>query len=237
MLPLLLSSHEEEGKPLNATNGRNKMKAIAVTMITGAMLNLCLLSGRAQPIIPGFMPSTTPSFIQDTSHSDGGAVDLGMVFTPTINISVNALGFYDISGVTGNEPVAIYDSSGNIVAQTDVTTSDAVTLGYYWASITPVNLQAGQQYTVDSWTGDYGNYYGYNSVPTLDSRINYTSQTYDYTSAGLAFPTATASHAADAYYGPNFSIGPALATPDGGMTMLLLGMSFGALKVIRGKLR
>jgi hypothetical protein len=46
----------------------------------------------------------------------------------------------------------------------------------------------------------------------------------------LAFPADTAGHAADAYYGPNFSV------PDGGLTAGLLGGALVGIGALRRKL-
>src|SRR5580658_1102532 len=125
-------------------------------------LSFCLAS-QAQPISPGFVPSSIPPI------TPSGPVNLGMVFTPTVDISVNALGFYDTPGTT-SETVTIYNSSQAIVAQTLVSDSGPVTDGYFWQSITPVALVAGDQYTVSAFTQFY---WSSEVVPIVNSSITY----------------------------------------------------------------
>ena len=197
------------------------------------ILNVCLISSQAQPITPAFQAPVGGPNITDFAPND--PVNLGMVFTPNANITVNALGFFDGPGVTAGESVGIYDASGNLLAQTTVSLSDTLTDSYLWHSITPIVLDSGLQYTVDAFTGN--NPWAWNSVPIVNPLINYTGQTYDYTTAGLTFPQSTSGHAADAYYGPSFSIVSRTASvPDGGLTALLLGTSFAGLSCIRRKL-
>lgn len=202
-------------------------------LIAVSILQVCLLTSRAQ-ITPAFEPSGSPTFIHDTSHSDGGPVDLGMVFTPNNNITVNALGFYALSDVTGDEPVAIYDSGGNLVAENDATSADALTDGYFWVGITPVSLTAGNQYTVVAYTGDYDLDWAYGASPIVSSTITYEGQTYIYTE-GLAFPTSTVDHAPTAYYGPNFSIGPSTSTFSGQVSCICDGSPVAGASVNLGQ--
>jgi hypothetical protein len=208
-----------------------KKLPLLVAVLTANFFALCL---HAQT--PAFEPSSTPAFIHDTSHADGGPVNLGMVFTPNVDISTDALGFYAIPSIAGDEEVGIYDSSGNLLSSVDVTSSDPLSQGYYWASISSLALLAGHQYTVDSYTGNYDLDWEYGVPPTVNADITYDGQTYDYTTS-LAFPTSTVSHAADAYYGPNFSVvSPVSTVPDGGLTALLLGAGLVGLVLARRRL-
>jgi hypothetical protein len=207
------------------------------SLIAITIFNACLLSSQAQY---AFQPSSAPP---EEFDDPIGPVNLGMVFTPNTDITVNGLGFYDmnipgIAPLTGSEQVGIYNSAGTLLAQTTVTTSDPLAGGYFWASISSLVLDAGQQYTVDAYNGGYGlgSDYGYGVLPDVNSQIAYDGHTYDYTGAGLTFPTDTAAEASDAYYGPNFSIGSAVSTvPDNGLTVLLLGVSLAGLACVRRK--
>ena len=127
-----------------------------------------------------------------------------------------------IAGFAGDEQVAIYNTNGTVIlAQADVTTSDPLAYGYFWASITPVVLVAGQQYTVDGYTGNYGGDYDSEATPIVDPQITYNAHTYDYTTNGLVFPVNTVIEASDAYYGPNFFIGN-FSVPNGGLLAIAL---------------
>jgi len=155
--------------------------------------------------------------------------NLGLVFTPNANISVNALGFYDTPGVTTGEMVGIYNSSGSLITSANVGMTGLFD-SYFWQSITPVTLVAGQQYTVDAETG--GNPFSHDGFPIFNPLITYGFDTYNLNSS-LSFPTTTG--AAPNFAGPDFSIAPS-AVPDGGLTALLLGMSVASLGFVRRKL-
>jgi hypothetical protein len=177
------------------------------SLIAISILNVCLLASHAQP---AFQPSAAPAI-----EIGDFACNLGMVFTPNADITVSALGFYNMNTTNGDEQVAIFDTNGTVIlAQVDVTTSDPLAYGYFWATITPVVLLAGQQYTVDGYTGNYGGDYDSEATPIVDPQITYIGHTYDYTT-NLAFPDNTGEEASDAYYGPNIFIG-SFSAPNGG---------------------
>jgi hypothetical protein len=181
---------------------------------------------------PAFQaPSTGPA----VSGNANDPVNLGMYFTPNYNITVNALGFYDTPGVTAGEYVGIFNASGTLLTSVFVPQTGTLQSGYIWQSITPVVLSAGQQYTVDAYTGY--NPWSYGGVPIVNSAITYhdNDQTYHYTLDGLTFPTDTGGHAPDAYYGPNFSI---VAVPEpttivSGALALLLPLVVSARRMLR----
>jgi len=87
-----------------------------------------------------------------------GPVNLGMVFTANSNITVDALGYFDIFDsygiIVAPATVAIYDSSGNLLSSTVVSPGSPVVDGYFYQAITPINLTAGNQYTVDEFSSD-----------------------------------------------------------------------------------
>jgi hypothetical protein len=199
----------------------------ANSFLTVAILGIC--AGWAQAQTPAFQPSSAP-FI-----TGGSAVNLGMVFTPNMNISVDELGFYNVNFFNSPEIVGIYNSIGTLLTSATVTSADPLVDGYFWANIPTITLSAGQQYTVDTF--DPSGVWAYGVPPVVNSDITYDGQTYDYTSVP-AFPTFTAGHAPDAYYGPDFSIGTngvSGAAPDGGLTALLLGASFTGMGWLRRK--
>ena len=174
-------------------------------IVSLSVLSMSLLTSRADIIDPAFLPSAGTV----TVAGSGTPVNLGLQFTPVANTIVNALGFYGNQGqsvVYTGEQVAIYDNTSQaIVAEATVLNTGSLTDGYYWQSITPVTLTAGQEYTVDAETGTGGNLWGSGVPPIVNDAITYNGQAYDFTSV-LTYPQNTANHASDAYYGPDFSV-------------------------------
>jgi hypothetical protein len=141
-----------------------------------------------------------------------GPVNLGMVFTVNSGISVDALGFYKVPGLTGGSTVAIYGSSGNLLTSSFVPLTDPVVSGYFYQSIGPISLAAGDQYTVVEFTDSSPYYWSAGATPTTDPSITFNYQDYLY-SGSLGFPTNTVDSAGP-YYGPDFFI----ATPTSAVT-------------------
>ena len=159
-------------------------------------------------------------------------VNLGTVFTANTNFSVNALGFYYQSDLTGSETVGLYDSSGTLLTSTTVTLSDPVVNGFLFNSITPVALTSGGQYFVVAFVGDNTWSYSLGTPPTTTSDITYNGWYYKYTSA-LAFPQVTEGGVGP-YFGPNFEIAAASATPLPGALPLFAG-GLGIIGLIAGR--
>jgi hypothetical protein len=173
-------------------------------------------------ILPGWA-STAYTAPGDLNTDAEGEVNVGIVFTANSIISVDALGFYATAGVSSNT-LAIYDSVGDLLASTAVTTSDPLIANYYYATITPLVLNAGTQYTVVDFASDDNGNFSYGGPPTTDPQINYLYSDFVYGSS-LAFPT-TPNPSGFAYYGPNFTF--SVVTPEPG-SLLLLGTGLVAL--------
>ncbi len=158
-------------------------------------------------------------------------VNLGIVFMANTNFSVDALGFYDQSDLTGPETVGLYDSSGNLLASAIVSLSDSVVGGYLFQSITPVALTAGDTYTVDAYVGANDWSYGA-TAPNSAAEVTYEYHDYAYGGA-LSYPTQTINEAPSqkgTYYGPNFEIESTLPEP---ATLTLFGAGLLGLGVVR----
>ncbi len=136
-----------------------------------------------------------------TNLGAGNPVNLGLVFTANTTFTIDALGIYDQSSLTGPEQVGLYDSSGNLLVSTTVTLSDSLVNGYLFQSIAPVALSAGATYTIVANTGN--NPWAYGPVQTSPD-ITFKYNDYFYGSS-LAFPTTTGGWG-PAYYGANFEI-------------------------------
>lgn len=134
---------------------------------------------------------------------------LGYSFTANSAIQVTGLGIYDdngAAGLTSAHNVGLWDSSGTLIASVSVPAGAAGTLitNFMFAAITPVNLIAGDTYTVgaevtvaqgDNWVAD----------PTLfstASQITYDSREYTTYSGTLVDPTLAGSNSIG-YFGGN----------------------------------
>jgi len=173
----------------------------------------------------------TPSGTVVSAGAPDDAVNLGLVFTANTSISVDALGFYD-PPLVEFETVGLYNSSGVLLASTTVSSLDPTVDGYFFASITPVALTAGDQYTVDAEVGNNNWFYG-STAPNQAADVTYNYHDYAYggsggcctPATGLAFPTLTASAAGGSsgtYYGPNFEFTAASTVPEPGTLALLV---------------
>ena len=215
-----IANRENNVGEMNKSMKMNRTLALLVVVSAAYATSTGLIQG--QTVDPAFQePAGLPSFTYP--------LNLGMVFTPNVSISVDALGFYDTLGVTAAETVAIYDSTGNLITSTSVGLTD-LQYSYFWQSITPVDLQAGQQYTVAAFTGSNPVSYGPVSSLTVIPYI-----TYDYDSTGYQGVPGFPGGGGDGgqYAGPNFSDAP---VPDGASTAMLCGMSLLALGWFRRKL-
>ena len=77
---------------------------------------------------------------------------LGFTFSPTANIDVTSLGSYFGSFATDQQGTSIWDSSNNLLVSATVTGDGDPTEGFQFASITPIELLAGQTYTISAAT-------------------------------------------------------------------------------------
>jgi len=178
--------------------------------------------------VPAGEPYPTPPY------QPNRPVNLGLEFTANTNFSVDALGFYNQSDLTGSEVVGLYDQSGSLLTSATVLLTDSKTDGYFFHSIAPVALTAGATYTVVAETGNNPWSFGpfpIAPVPTA-ADITFVKDDYNYTGS-LAFPNASGG-SGPAYYGPNFEI--AASTPEPGLYgVLAIGLS--GLVLVSGRRR
>jgi uncharacterized protein DUF4082 len=189
-------------------------------MKNGRVAGLLAVSLLAAPAFGGIVAFTAPN---DLSLTGGDPVNLGMTFVVSSNISVDALGFYDIGNLSAAEPVALYNDSGHVLASTTVSPGVDIS-GYFFDAITPVILLAGHQYVVDALAANGNWAYGGSAPPTSAPGITYVSHQFVYTDV-LKFPTFTAGAAATAYYGPNLEFTEILAPEPGTLYGLTVGMA------------
>ena len=187
-------------------------------MVVRSLFSGVALAGvLALPALAGtaaFIPGTLNG---DPNYQAGTPVNLGNVFTANSNLDATALGIYAGANLTGPEQVGLYDSVGNLLASTTVNITGPVTNGYYYNSITPVMLTAGDTYTVVSQVNN--NPWEFGTV-TTPSFLTFLRDAYLY-SATLQFTTNTGG-SGPAYFGPNVQVG---AVPEpAGWALMLVGI-------------
>ena len=163
-----------------------------------------VLSFKTNPPLPGY------KYGQFTNYGSNAGYTWGSEFTALTNTSITHLGVYDHdqNGLQGNVDVGLWDSYGNLLASTTVTSADPlVGTSRYRELNTPVALTANERYLVAAYYTDYDSY-GQGSI-TTDSRVAYYGYAYDtsYYYGGLRYPqyrgqTGNPDYAY--YFGANF---------------------------------
>jgi hypothetical protein len=140
------------------------------------------------------------------SYNGAGEID-GFAFSVTTSGSVTALGIFAGPALTlpvgQNFAVGLWTSSGTLLASTTVTSTDTAIDSFYYHSITPITLSAGQTYVVGAQMGSgVQTYFGGSS--TMAGGLQYVGSRW-MTSGSLSMPTGYDGAASDpGYVGANF---------------------------------
>jgi hypothetical protein len=140
------------------------------------------------------------------SYNGAGETD-GFEFTAATAGNVTALGIFAGPSLTlpsgQNFEVGLWTSSGTLLASTTVTSADTAIGSFYFHSITPVPLTAGQTYVVGArMTSGVLTYFG--GSFTMASGLEYVGSRW-ITSSTLAMPTDYDGTESDpGYFGANF---------------------------------
>jgi hypothetical protein len=153
------------------------------------------------------------------------------VFTPTENIWVDYLGYFDNGGIkdANGHAVGIYNSAGTLIASTTITSSSSITTtNFVFNSITPVELLAGSNYVLEGVSGTTDQYT--NQTTGLASYLPITVDGYNYQFNGgnLAYDNAVAPASGTTtlqFFGADFA---GYATPEPS-SLLLLGSGLAGL--------
>jgi hypothetical protein len=168
-------------------------------------------------------------FSSANHDSSNGSWVFGIDFTVgSSDLLVTSLGYFDDfgDGFLSDHEVGIYDTSGTLLASTDVTNSDPLTGHFRFDAITPVTLQAGNSYVVVGVNGS--DHYTYVD-PGFVTDPDVTYHGAEYANGTTLFdPSASHNNFNDGFWGPNFQIGVASASPEPA-TFGFMGMGLTAL--------
>jgi hypothetical protein len=170
------------------------------------------------------------SFTSASAFTNGSSATDGFQFTVNSPVSVSSLGIWDFNsdGLVESHMVAIFTTSGTIVASANVPGGTGATLldGFRYVSILPTTLLPGI-YNIGAF---------YSDVPiqdtaaiqaqgfSTDPRITFNgSRAAGGTS--LTNPTTPLAGFDPGIFGPNFLLTTASTVPENGSTLPLLGLA------------
>jgi hypothetical protein len=207
----------------DCTEGDRKMskKIFGLLALTALLLPV---AAKADAISPAW-EFNYPAISQNTN----GDHTLGLVFTVTQNIEVGFLGYYDpAGGMIDSHEVGLYNSSGTLLASTDVTSASAYSsANFLYNAITPIELIAGQTYVIEGVSG--ADYYTNNVTGfTLNEPLTLLGTTIG--GATMTYNGITPATGND-YFGADFG-----AVPEPGSLLLLGSGLLGLAGMLRRKL-
>jgi hypothetical protein len=196
------------------------MRPLQVLVFTA----LCALSLSAAPITAiGVTGGTDDQFV--------GSAVVGYIFHTNSAISVTDLGVYSIGGFVAPESVGLWNSSGTLLASSAVSGSDAIGQ-FVFEPITPVTLDAGQDYTIGQLLlvagSDFQHVLIFPTGFTTAPEITYVAGA-SISSGSLVKP---GSGVITPFVGPNFQFTTATGVPEPA-SFLLFGVGIVAVRLAR----
>ena len=209
-----------------------KFTSIFSKLAATAVCAMSLITANAYAI-PAFNVDPYALYEGDSSN-----YNFALDFTAKQAITVDALAYFFYSAdFSGSHAVALFDMSGNKLAETIVDTSDALIGNFRYSSINPINLLAGATYRIIGMSTGGMFDVGAQSV-TADSAISFVQSGYsndignpapDFNAAfNFAGPVAT-----DSYWGPSLSFNLTQADVPEPATYALFAAGLGLLLISR----
>jgi hypothetical protein len=197
--------------------------------ISSVLGSLALLAAAFVASAPSQAATLGVDFSPDVTNYGASTWNLGWSFTANTNVSVVGLGnWFGGALFPQDQQVGLWDSGGNLLASTFVSNSStqAGSAPWVFASITPVELTAGQTYVVGGQGG--ADYTGTVTSATFAPQISFITDLYtDNAGANspLVEPTTSEGYtSADAgWFGGNIELGVAATPLPSTWTMLIAG--------------
>jgi hypothetical protein len=175
--------------------------------------------------------------------NNGNGYSLGEVFTVNTTINVDFLGYYAAGGagsvLTENHGVALYSSTGALLASTTINSSSTWTdfENFAFNPISTITLYAGQTYVIDGASGVVDPYVWNDAGFTVYAPITLQGDNWTEGNGDSFTGTSVIGDVTDGYWGPNFGFSAATATPEPSSLMLLGTGLVGFAGMLRRKLK
>jgi hypothetical protein len=177
------------------------MKKLAVAVLAFVFLLGLGVSAHAGLGIDFAAPSTNQTCTSGNSYSLGWEFTVGS--QPLFLKSLGQFAYGTDGILVDSHPVGIFDTAGNLLVSTTVTTADPLSGWWRWSSVESSNIQlaAGQTYIVAAPT--IRDYYTFNPIGfTVNPLITYDAARWEFSTL-LVFPTNVEPGVTAGYFGPN----------------------------------
>jgi hypothetical protein len=147
---------------------------------------------------------------------------MGFIFTPSEDFRVTALGFFDYlqDGLGETHELGIFDDSGSLLVSAFLPSGTTSPLddSFRYVDITPIVLNAGEDYTAAAFFGTQADVVAYLDVGDLTVNpsvgLSAVPARYIYPSGTeLTLPTETSGLISEFFFGPNFKLEPVQDAP------------------------
>jgi hypothetical protein len=177
------------------------MKKASLAVLAAVLILILSVSAHASFGVDFVNPSPNQTFTSGNSYSLGWEFTVG-----NQPLFLKSLGYfaYGTDGIlVDTHPVGIFDTTGNLLVSTTVTTADPLAGWWRWSSVESSNIQlaAGQTYIVSAPT--IRDSYTLNPIGfTVNPLITYDAARWEFSTL-LVFPTNVEPSVTAGYFGPN----------------------------------